>query len=266
MLVYTSNNWLSSTKLWLAIGFIINNFKHSIDKANTLNISVKSRQYITLLVIAIFWLRALILNVLFQSDIEQTVGNARELFNSASFYGAINLIILLSLWYWSGGSMKSLGLRKEGFGKHLGIGLLFGLAMLLQHYLLTGPLIRSFVPPEANQGIDMSSLFQNTADLPFWILLSIFKGGFEEELWRSFEMNSFKRVFGKSGLIFGLIAGALFFGVSHAYQGVDSVISTGFDGLLYGLIYLRRKSVIEAMAAHATFDIVSILAGYYIYA
>ncbi|MCE7991753.1 MAG: CPBP family intramembrane metalloprotease [Roseivirga sp.] len=228
--------------------------------------SVKSRQYLTLVIIGLFWLRALVLNVIFQVNDGDDVSGVWDLFSTASLYGAINLIVIFALWYWSGGNLRGLGLRKEGAGKHLLIGMLFGLAMLLQHYLLTGPLIRSFVPANADQGIDMPLLFQNTADIPFWILLSVFKGGFEEELWRSFEMNSFKRVFGKAGLVFGLIAGAVFFGLQHSYQGLDSVISTGFDGLLYGLIYLRRRSVIEAMAAHATFDIISILAGYYIYA
>lgn len=229
-------------------------------------VSLKPRQRITLWIISVFWLRALLLNVIFETDNTSDIGGAWGLFNTATLYGAINLIILFSLWYWSGGSLSQLDLKKEDFGRHLLIGMLFGLGMLLQHYLLTGPLIGTFVSPTADQGIEMSLLFQNTADIPFWILLSVFKGGFEEELWRSFEMNSFRRVFGKAGLVFGLIAGAFFFGIQHAYQGLDSVVSTGFDGLLYGLIYLRRRSVLEAMAAHATFDIISVLAGYYIYA
>lgn len=266
MLVYTSNNWLSLTKLWLETEFSFDSFELIKAPVKSVYYSVKSRQYITLVIIGLFWLRALLLNVIFQVNDEHDIGGVWDLFNSATLYGSVNLIIIFALWFWSGGNLRGLGLKKEGFGKHLGIGILFGFAMLLQHYLLTGPLIGSFVPANANQGIDMSILFQDTADIPFWILLSVFKGGFEEELWRSFEMNSFKRVFGRAGLIFGLIAGAIFFGIQHAYQGLDSVMSTGFDGLMYGLIYLRRRSVIEAMAAHATFDIVSILAGYYIYA
>lgn len=231
-----------------------------------MEIPVKSRHRITLAIVSLFWLRALLLNVVFNTENEPAVSGVSDLFNTATLYGAINLAILFLLWFWSGGKFSELGLRKEGFGKHLIIGVLFGIAMLLQHYLLTGPLIGAFIPTTADEGIDMSTLFQNTNDIPFWILLSVFKGGFEEELWRSFEMNSFKRVFGKAGLVFGLVAGAIFFGLQHSYQGTDSVISTGFDGLFYGLIYLRRKSIIEAMAAHATFDIISVLAGYYLYA
>ncbi len=231
-----------------------------------MKISVKSRQQITLCIIAAFWLKALLLNVVFEVDHKSDISGVWDLFSTATLYGAINLAVIFSLWYWSGGSVRQLGLKKEGFGKHLLLGILFGLGMLLQHYLLTGPLIRSFVPAGTNEGIDMTLLFQNTADIPFWILLSVFKGGFEEELWRSFEINSFQRVFGKAGLVLGLVAGAIFFGLQHAYQGTDAVISTGFDGLLYGLIYLRRRSVLEAMAAHATFDIISVLAGYYLYA
>jgi len=222
----------------------------------------KNRQYVVAVVIVFFWIRAFYLNTFLQSETADLAGSASSLFRSATFYGAINLAILFGLWYWSGGTLKGLGWQKKGFGKHLGIGCLFGLAMVLQHYLLTGPLISRWVPTTTNPGVDMANLFSDISDLPLWILLALFKGGFEEELWRSFEINAFQRIGGKTGLILALILGSVFFGLQHSYQGWDTVVSTGFDGLLYGLIYLRRRSVIEAMSAHALFDIISISAGY----
>ena len=227
-----------------------------------MEIPEKKRQYWVVGVILFFWARAIVLNVWFQEDSIALVTTAHGLFRTAALYGSINLAVLLGFWYWSGGKLPDLGWKKEGFKRHLGIGCLFGLAMLLQHYLLTGPLFRALIPSTENPGVDMALLFSNWADLPIWILLSIFKGGFEEELWRSFEINAFKRILGKGGIIIALLIGSAIFGLQHVYQGWDTVASTGFDGLLYGLIYLRKRSVVEAMAAHALFDIISILAGY----
>lgn len=213
-------------------------------------------------VICLLWVRAIILNTYFREDSIQIARSVGSFLSTAAFYGIINLIILFFLFYWSGGKLKMLGWRKEGFVKHLGIGVLFGLAMLAQHYLITSPLISRFVSSSASQGADMSVLLSDWSMLPFWILMAILKGGFEEELWRSFEINSFQRVLGKYGPVFGLLLGSAVFGLQHIYQGMDTVLSTGLDGLLYGLIYLRKRSVIEAMAAHAVYDIVSIIAGY----
>lgn len=227
-----------------------------------MEIQQKQRPYLVTLVICFFWVRAVLLNTWLQSDTIALASTTTSLFKTASVYGAINLAILLFVWYWSGGNLEMLGWKRKGFARHLGIGCLFGLGMVVQHYLLTGPIISRLIPSTGSPGVDMTSYFSDLKNLPFWILLAVFKGGFEEELWRSFEINAFQRVFGKAGLFVALIIGSAIFGIQHVYQGWDAVVSTGFDGLLYGLIYLRRRSVVEAMAAHAVYDIISIVAGY----
>jgi len=112
----------------------------------------------------------------------------------------------------------------------------------------------------------MSHLFDNIYFLPAWIFIAIFKGGFAEELWRIFTLTRFEKCCGKSGLLLALIFGAVIFGVGHLYQGVGGVISVAIVGLLYGLVYLRRRRAFEAVVAHATFDLIGITLGYMIYA
>ena len=58
---------------------------------------------------------------------------------------------------------------------------------------------------------------------------------------------------------------AIVFGVNHLYQGVDSAIGTGVQALLFILIYLRRRRILEAVAAHAVYDIIGITIAYLIY-
>ena len=57
----------------------------------------------------------------------------------------------------------------------------------------------------------------------------------------------------------------LVFGIGHLYQGVDSAIGTGIQALLFILIYLRKRRTLEAVAAHAVYDIVGITIAYWIY-
>jgi membrane protease YdiL (CAAX protease family) len=43
-------------------------------------------------------------------------------------------------------------------------------------------------------------------------------------------------------------------------------VTSGFTGLLLGLIFLQRRRVIDAMAVHALFDLMGIAAAYALYA
>jgi membrane protease YdiL (CAAX protease family) len=108
-------------------------------------------------------------------------------------------------------------------------------------------------------------LFLNLYNLPILILLTSFKGGFSEELWRIFVLTRFEKLLGRTGLIFALIAGSIIFGVGHLYQGVNSVITVGIVGFLYSLVYLRKRLALEAIIAHATYDIIAVLLGFIIY-
>jgi membrane protease YdiL (CAAX protease family) len=49
------------------------------------------------------------------------------------------------------------------------------------------------------------------------------------------------------------------------YQGVGSVISIAIVGFLYSLVYLRKRRAWEAIAAHATYDIVAVILGFILY-
>ena len=224
------------------------------------------RDHFVVAVIILFWLRALFIALFLQTDVNELTEEATTFIRTATLYGLFSLSIIALLLYFAKRPWSEMGFQPKGFFNHTGIGILFGIGMLVQHYLIAQPVIGFFIRPSASDGIDPSVLFSDWNLLPFWILLSVFKGGLEEESWRMLEMTSFGKFWGKWGLVFGLVVGSVLFGIQHAYQGTDAVISTGIDGLLYGLIYLRKKSAWEAIAAHATYDIVSIGAGYYFFA
>ena len=57
----------------------------------------------------------------------------------------------------------------------------------------------------------------------------------------------------------GVIATSVVFGFGHLIQGVDAAVATGLLGAFWGVVYLRRRSVIGPMVSHAGFDLLQIL-------
>lgn len=44
------------------------------------------------------------------------------------------------------------------------------------------------------------------------------------------------------------------FGYGHAVQGIDSALGATFFGMLFGIFYLWRKSMIAPMVAHSVYN------------
>ena len=77
----------------------------------------------------------------------------------------------------------------------------------------------------------------------------------EELLFRGFLQGRLQ------GLLAALVQAALF-GLAHAYQGATGILVTGLLGLVFGLLYLRAKSLWPLVLAHGLIDTLSLLALY----
>lgn len=86
----------------------------------------------------------------------------------------------------------------------------------------------------------------------------------EEILFRGFLQGRLQALFGdRRGA--GLMAAgvqALLFGLAHAYQGPTGILVTGLLGLVFGLLFLRSKSLWPLVLAHGLIDTLSLLALY----
>ena len=49
------------------------------------------------------------------------------------------------------------------------------------------------------------------------------------------------------------------FGLGHRYQGLGIAISTAVSGVIFALVYLRRRSALEPISAHAFSDVLAML-------
>ena len=90
-----------------------------------------------------------------------------------------------------------------------------------------------------------------------FIVVVILAGGIREELQRAFILHRFEQRLG--GAYVGLAIFSVAFGLLHLEQGFDVAIAVGTLGLLWGLIYLRRRSVVAPMVSHAGFDVAQVL-------
>ena len=159
----------------------------------------------------------------------------------------------------------SLGFNKNKLGRQIAIGALFGIGIFALDTFLISPILEALLPNAAAEGENIKYLFSNLYYIPILLFMAIFKGGFLEEIWRIFVLTRFEKAFKTAGLIFALIFFSAMFGLGHAYQGTSGIISTAILGLLNGLVYLRKRNAMEAVTAHAVFDVVALTLGFILY-
>lgn len=167
------------------------------------------------------------------------------------------LVLLLRL---GGETFAALGVRRERWLQQVGIGTAIGLAMFIALNVALTALLQSLFPPPDAAGRSVMAFFGDPSNLVAWLPIGIFGGGVVEELERIFILTRFEKWLGRPGLVLGVIASSLMFGVGHLYQGLGTAISTAMSGLVFSLVYLRRRSALEPIAAHASSDVFAMLA------
>lgn len=78
-----------------------------------------------------------------------------------------------------------------------------------------------------------------------------------EEIQRAFILHRCEQRLG--GAIVGLVGFGVLFGLGHYVQGWSAVIITALLGTLWGLVYLRRRSVVAPMVSHASFNLIEVI-------
>jgi membrane protease YdiL (CAAX protease family) len=90
-----------------------------------------------------------------------------------------------------------------------------------------------------------------------FLVVVVLAGGVREELQRGFILHRFEQRLG--GIRLGLGLFTILFGLLHLDQGFDVAAAVCLLGLFWGVLYVRRKSVVWAMTNHASFDAAQVL-------
>jgi membrane protease YdiL (CAAX protease family) len=167
------------------------------------------------------------------------------------------LVLLLRL---EGERFDALGVTSRDWLRHLGIGIAIGLGMFVAFNFALDSVLNSLIPRPPSTGQSIMVFFKQPSNLLVWIPISIFAGGIVEELERIFVLTRFEKWLGRPGLVLAVVISSVVFGLGHLYQGVGTAIGTGISGVVLSLVYLRKRSAIEAITAHAFSDILAVVA------
>lgn len=105
-------------------------------------------------------------------------------------------------------------------------------------------------------GNPLADLLRSSRHVLLFALVAVVGGGVREEIQRAFILHRFERHLG--GAAAGLLIFSTLFGLGHALQGWDAAILTGLLGLFWGLVYLRRRSIVAPVVCHAAFNLIEI--------
>ncbi len=103
----------------------------------------------------------------------------------------------------------------------------------------------------------LQDLIRGPRTAAVFALLVVVAGGVREEIQRAFILHRFKVWLG--GGTVGLVVGSIAFGAGHLVQGYDAAVATGVLGVFWGIVYLRRQSVVAPIVSHSGFNLMQLL-------
>jgi membrane protease YdiL (CAAX protease family) len=139
--------------------------------------------------------------------------------------------------------------------------ILRGLASLPLVFLaVTGVVLalRTLAPWTHNVKVSpFDAYLRSPLESAIFLVVVVLAGGVREELQRGFILHRFDQRLGSIRL--GLVLYTLTFGLLHLDQGMDVAAAVCLMGLFWGLLYVRRRSVVWAMTNHASFDAAQVI-------
>jgi membrane protease YdiL (CAAX protease family) len=103
----------------------------------------------------------------------------------------------------------------------------------------------------------LQDLIRRPRDAWLFAFVVVAAGGVREELQRAFLLHRFEQWLG--GATVGVIVASFAFGAGHLLQGADAAIATCLLGVFWGVVYLRRRSVVAPIVSHSGFNLVQIV-------
>ena len=103
----------------------------------------------------------------------------------------------------------------------------------------------------------LQDLMRTRGDAIAFGFVVMLAGGVREEVQRGFILHRFDRFLG--GAVPGLVVFSVFFGAGHVEQGWDAAIATALLGAAWGLIYLKRRSIVAPVVSHAGFNLAQLV-------
>ncbi len=138
---------------------------------------------------------------------------------------------------------------------------LFGVAILpavFMFIMIVRLLLMKYAPQLHNVDRNpLEDMLRNRHDALVFAAVVVIAGGVREEAQRGFIAHRFGQYLG--GAVTGVLIYSVFFGFGHFEQGYDAMIATAILGLIWGFVYLARRSIVAPMVSHAGFNLAQLL-------
>ncbi|MPZ19116.1 MAG: CPBP family intramembrane metalloprotease [Luteitalea sp.] len=123
---------------------------------------------------------------------------------------------------------------------------------------IVGLIVQRYLPRLHNVPTNpFEALLESAGSAALFAMVAIVAGGLREEIQRAFVLHRFEQHLGGARL--GLAIFSLAFGLGHLLQGYDAALLTGLFGLLWGVVYLWRRSIVAPVVSHAIFNTVEVV-------
>ncbi len=179
--------------------------------------------------------------------------------------GTIAMVLIWFILHKDGEGFWDIGLRFDKFTSEFFTGL--GVLFLILFSLSTLAIILSLVfnaselTKISEQNKKLATMFSGIN--PFLIPpLCIFVGIYEELWFRGFLITRLSRIYQDKWFL--VIVSSFLFAIAHLYQSWFNVVIIFFLGIVFGHLFLSRRSLISPIVVHTGFDIVSMFAAKYI--
>jgi membrane protease YdiL (CAAX protease family) len=174
---------------------------------------------------------------------------------------SVDTVALLALIAWrlraGGEGVRAVMLGGAGWAREAGVGLallpalLGGVALAMAALRWAWPWLHNV---DANP---FEALARSPGNVVLLLVLVVVSGGLKEECQRAFVLHRFEQSLG--GARTGLAVYSVVFGAGHMIQGYDVGIATMLLGLAWGLVFLRRRSIVAPAVCHAGFNAAQIV-------
>ena len=196
-----------------------------------------------------------------KGELSFTADARKRLYLGNAFMLMISGLIIVAGWLWHSRPLQTLGVDihiSQSTTLYILISF-FVIAYTTELIISTKKRLNRTQAEEKEWFEESSFLPEKRNELPYYILLCMAAGIFEEIIYRGFMINYFLPDKQVSIFIFILriSAPAALFSMAHYYQGWSSVAKIFIFSLLLSLMYVESGSLIPGMILHFLVDLIS---------
>jgi membrane protease YdiL (CAAX protease family) len=169
----------------------------------------------------------------------------------------LGLVALVLFFIWRNGEPVTLigwtgknAFREVVWGVFLYIPLFFA-AGVLEHILVS---IGFTTPATPLPSVEATG---GTNETMLGIILVCIVAFSEETIFRGYLIHRFSGIFSSKSLV--ILLSAFIFSLGHGYEGTAGVVTVGFIGLVFAVVYVWRRSLVAPMVMHFLHDFIGIV-------